>query len=152
MQVFRLTKCFYARDLSGTGAAMAGGRWNKKGRAVVYTSENTALALLETVVNIPPMLQPDLQLITLEIPEDKIQIIDKAQLPDNWYHYPSPRSLKELADSFYQNLEILGIKVPSSVVHNQSNLILNPQSPHFKEVKIIGQTPFIFDPRLYRSV
>lgn len=152
MQVFRLTKSTYANDLSGVGAAIAGGRWNKKGRAVVYTSENIALALLEIVVNIPPMFQPDLQLITLEIPEDKIQIINKEQLPDNWYHYPSPRSLKELAEPFYQNLEILGIKVPSSVVHNQSNLILNPHSLYFKEVKIFAKTPFIFDPRLYRQV
>lgn len=152
MQVYRLTKSTYANDLSGTGAALAGGRWNKKGRAVIYTSENTALALLEIVVNIPPMFKPDLQLITLEIPEEKIQIIDKEALPDNWYHYPSPGRLKELAEKSYQNLEYLGIKVPSAIVHNQFNLILNPLSPYFKEVKISSNTPFIFDPRLYQKI
>ncbi|MGY6743657.1 MAG: RES family NAD+ phosphorylase [Cecembia sp.] len=152
MQVFRLTKSTYANDLSGVGAAIAGGRWNKKGRAVVYTSENTALALLEIVVHLPPMFQPDLRLLTVEIPEEKIQILNQEQLPDNWYQYPSPRSLKALAESYYQNLDILGIKVPSSIVHEKYNLILNPQSVYFKEVKITDQSPFIFDPRLYRSI
>lgn len=151
MQVFRLTKSLYANDLSGTGAALAGGRWNKKGRAVLYTSENTALALLEIVVNIPPMFKPDLQLITLEIPEEKILNIEQEELPDNWYRYPSPHSLKELAEQSYLNLEILGIKVPSAIVHNQYNLILNPLSPYFKEVKISSKAPFIFDPRLYQG-
>ena len=152
MQVFRLTKSTYANDLSGVGAAIAGGRWNKKGRAVVYTSENIALALLEIVVHLPPMFQPDLRFLTLEIPEEKIQILKKEQLPDNWYQYPSPRSLKALAEPYYQNLDILGIKVPSSIVHDQYSLVLNPLSTYFKEVKIIDQSPFIFDPRLYRSI
>lgn len=151
MLVYRLAKPKYADDLSGTGAAMAGGRWNKKGRAVLYCSEVPALALLEIVVNIPPMFQPDLQLVTLEIPDEKVKIIEKEKLPENWFHYPAPRILAEIAEDFYKNHEILGIKVPSAVVHQQHNILINPRSNHFTEIKVISIVPFIFDPRLYKN-
>jgi RES domain-containing protein len=152
MQVYRLVKSTYANDLSGTGAAMAGGRWNNKGRAVLYTSENTALALLEIVVNIPPMFRPDLHLLKLDVPKEKIIQFDSKQLPDNWFKYPAPRILAEMAEKHYLDPEILGIQVPSAIVHDQFNFILNPISSHFKEVKLLSKQPFIFDPRLYRKV
>ena len=151
MLVYRLSKPKYADDLSGTGAAMAGGRWNKKGRAVLYCSEVPALALLEIVVNIPPMFQSDLQLLTLEIPDKKVKSIAKEKLPENWFHYPAPRILAEIAEEYYRDHELLGIKVPSAVVHQQYNILINPHSNHFSEIKIMSLAPFIFDPRLYRK-
>src|SRR5580693_3991327 len=39
-------------DLSVTGAERTGGRWNRKGTAVFYTSESIALATLETMVHL----------------------------------------------------------------------------------------------------
>lgn len=150
MLVYRLAKPKYADDLSGTGAAMAGGRWNKKGRAVLYCSEVPALALLEIVVNIPPMFQSDLQLLTLEIPDKKVKSIEREKLPENWFHYPAPRILAEISEEYYKDQELLGIKVPSAVVHQQYNILINPRSNHFSEIKIISSAPFIFDPRLYK--
>lgn len=151
MLTYRLYKSKYADDLSGTGAAIAGGRWNKKGRAVLYCSEVPALALLEIVVNIPPMFQSDLQLLTLEIPDKKVKSIEKEKLPENWFHYPAPRILAEIAEEYYTDYELLGIKVPSALVHQQYNILINPHSNHFSEIKIISSAPFIFDPRLYRK-
>lgn len=151
MLVYRLSKHKYADDLSGTGAAIAGGRWNKKGRAVLYCSESPSLALLEIVVNIPPMFQSALQLLTLEIPEEKIKTIEKEKLPENWFHYPAPRILAEIAEELYRKDELLGIKVPSAVVHQQYNMLINPLSNHFSEIIKISSDPFIFDPRLYRK-
>jgi RES domain-containing protein len=151
MWVYRLSKPKYADDLSGTGAAIAGGRWNKKGRTVFYCSEAPALALIEIVVNIPPMFQPDLQLLTLEIPDEKVKSIEREKLPENWFHYPAPRILAEIAEEYYKNQELIGVKVPSAVVHQQYNILINPRSNHFSEIKIISSAPFIFDPRLYRK-
>lgn len=151
MWVYRLSKPKYADDLSGTGAAMAGGRWNKKGRAVLYCSEVPALALLEIVVNIPPMFQSDLQLLTLEIPDEKVKSIEKEKLPENWFHYPAPRILAEIAEEYYKNQELLGIIVPSAVVHQQYNILINPRSKYYHEIKVISIVPFIFDPRLYKN-
>ncbi|MFD2201275.1 RES family NAD+ phosphorylase [Shivajiella indica] len=152
MFVYRLTRSKYAEDLSGFGAALSGGRWNKKGRAVLYCSESPALSLLEIVVNIPPMFQPDLKLLTIKIPDQKIFVLEKEKLPANWYHYPAPRILAEIAEEYYQKQEIIGIKVPSAVLHQQSNILINPKSNYFDEVKVLSNEPFIFDPRLYRRI
>ncbi|WP_373523084.1 RES family NAD+ phosphorylase [Aquiflexum sp.] len=151
MLVYRLSKSKYADDLSGTGAAIAGGRWNKKGRAVLYCSEAPALALLEIVVNIPPMFQSDLQLLTLEIPDVKVKLIERDRLPENWFHYPAPRILAEIAEEYYRDQELLGLKVPSAVFHQQYNILINPMSKHFHKIKVISSEPFVFDPRLYRN-
>jgi RES domain-containing protein len=151
MLVYRLCNPKYSNDLSGTGSAIAGGRWNKKGRAVVYTSESAALALLEVVVNIPPMFQPNLNLLTIEIPENLIAEIKKESLFSNWFKYPAPTMLAEIGEGFYKDKSILGIKVPSSVVSSNFNIILNPNSSEFSRVTIKSSEPFIFDPRLYRK-
>ncbi|MES2265073.1 MAG: RES family NAD+ phosphorylase, partial [Pseudomonadota bacterium] len=38
-----------ANDISGAGAKKSGGRWNSVGTAMVYCSQNIALATLETL-------------------------------------------------------------------------------------------------------
>lgn len=151
MLVYRLSNRKYASDISGTGAAITGGRWNKKGRPVLYTSESVSLSLLEMVVNIPPMFQPNLMLLVLEIPDDAIIEIPLDLLPENWFKYPAPGILAEIGEEYYAGKNTLAIKVPSSVVHSNFNYIVNCLHPRFYEVKILSQNPFIFDPRLYRN-
>ena len=151
MLVYRLTNRKYASDISGTGAAITGGRWNKKGRRVLYTSESIPLVLLEIVVNIPPMFQPNLMLLTLEIPESAVIDIPFETLPDNWFKYPAPGILAEIGEEYYTLKNALILKVPSSMVHSSFNYILNCQHHGFSEVKVLSQQPFIFDPRLYRN-
>jgi len=52
MVLYRITSKAYVRDLSGTGAFLYGGRWNKKGIRMLYTSGSLSLAALEIVVNL----------------------------------------------------------------------------------------------------
>lgn len=96
------------------------------------------------------MFQPDLQLLTLEIPDEKVKLIDKHSLTENWFHNTAPRMLVEIAEEHYRNLELIAIKVPSAVVHQQYNILINPRSIHFSEIKKLSSEPFIFDPRLYK--
>jgi RES domain-containing protein len=67
---YRITKHRRARDINGTGAALYPGRWNKRGTPVLCTGESIEIALLENIVHLPPMVIPNLDLLTLEIPED----------------------------------------------------------------------------------
>ena len=96
MLVYRITGKKYAKDLSGTGAAILGGRWNKKGSAVLYTGKTKEIALLETIVHTPAMLVPDLDVLTLEIPNDSIAEIKIKDLPKNWIDYPAPSILAKI--------------------------------------------------------
>jgi len=53
MTVYRIAKTKHIRNLSGTGARMHGGRWNRKGIGILYTSESRALATVEYLVHVP---------------------------------------------------------------------------------------------------
>jgi RES domain-containing protein len=151
MLVYRISQRKYASDISGTGAALYGGRWNKKGAAVLYTGESREIALLETIVHTPPMLVPDLEMLTLEFPDDSITELSIDDLPANWHHYPAPANLAEIADAWIHKNTSLALKVPSCIIHTANLYILNCRHPNFQQVKVLSQAPFHFDRRLQSS-
>jgi RES domain-containing protein len=68
MQVYGLAKANHPRDLSGIDARIAGGRWNVKGTALLYTAENRALATVEYLVHVPIAIIPgNLKMATLDV-------------------------------------------------------------------------------------
>jgi RES domain-containing protein len=148
MLLYRIAKCNYIDDLSGTGARLYGGRWNSIGRPVVYMASSRALAVLEVLVHLPPTLIPDnFCQITFEIPDD-VQTLNVKNLPANWQEYPEPSILKNMGDAFLKANKHLLLKVPSAVVKEEYNYLLNPAHPGIASVKAIDQQPFNFDERL----
>jgi len=120
-------KC--AADLSGADAAIYGGRWNKKRTPVLYTGENIEIALLETIVHVPPLLVPDLVLLTLEIPDHSITKVELSKLPENRTAYPAPTILSKMAETWVNEGKTIALKVPSCIIHNSYNFILNCNHP-----------------------
>jgi len=150
MVVYRLSSRKYAGDLSGKGAAIFGGRWNKKGTPVLYAGESVDIALLEIVVNTPPMLVPELHLLTLEI-ADSVTILNVDALPSNWKNYPAPAALAEIGQNWVDKAETLAFKVPSTVIPTSWNYILNCNHPDYRNhVVIRKREPFEFDLRLLK--
>ncbi|MFO7978506.1 MAG: RES family NAD+ phosphorylase [Bacteroidales bacterium] len=148
MVVFRIAKSKKASDISGTGAALYPGRWNKKGTPVLYTGESKEIALLETIVHIPPMIIPESDILTLQIPDDSITEINAEDLPSNWYQFPAPCILAEIGQKWIDQGSTLALKVPSSIIHSANNIILNCQHADYTSVKILSQRRFYFDSRL----
>ena len=148
MIVYRITGKKHARDISGTGSAMYGGRWNKKGSAVIYTGENKEIALLETIVHTPPAIIPSLDILTIEIPDDSIHTIEIKDLPDNWTNYPAPSVLAEIAEKWIDSNKSIALSVPSCVIHSSRNYILNCRHPDYDKVNVIDHKSFHFDSRL----
>lgn len=148
MIVYRLTKRKRANDLTGTGAALYPGRWNKQGTPVLYTGESKEIALLENLVHIPPMMTPKLDILTLEIPDDSITELKLSDLPINWYRFPAPTILSEIGQNWINDNKTLALKVPSSIIHTVSNYILNCNHERFDSIKILEQKAFYFDARL----
>ncbi|MCB0278290.1 MAG: RES family NAD+ phosphorylase [Calditrichaeota bacterium] len=151
MHLYRICSSRYATDLSGSGAALYGGRWNKKGQFVLYCGESKEIALLETIVHVPPQIAPDLSLITLEIPDQSCLEMGIEQLPANWRNYPAPIVLAELGAEWYRDGQYLALKVPSCIIDTAWNYILNCSHPDFTQVQIISTELFPYDQRLQRK-
>jgi len=151
MIVFRLSKSMYANDLSGRGAEKAGGRWNSKGTAMVYTSESRALCTTEIAVHTPLGILPlDYVIIAIEIPKNMaIQQLEIDVLPEDWKSLPHSHSTQEIGDSFVTTEKFAVLRVPSAVVQGEYNYLLNPSHKDFKKIKLKLVEPFDFDERLF---
>jgi RES domain-containing protein len=147
MILYRIVKCVYA-DLSGMGARLYGGRWNSEGKPMVYLASSRSLAVLEALVHLSPTNIPDdYCLIIVEAPDD-IEELNTDALPANWQEYPEQNTLQQTGNTFLRQKEHLMIKVPSAIVKEEHNYLLNPMHPKAKEAKIISSQPFSFDGRL----
>ncbi|AYL96849.1 RES family NAD+ phosphorylase [Mucilaginibacter celer] len=150
MILYRIVKCSYANDLSGTGARLYGGRWNSEGRAMLYTASSRALAVLEVLVHLQPLIVPDNFCLTeIAVPDGEVATIDIDLLPVNWQDVDPPLILRSFGDAFLKKQEHLLMKVPSSVVPDEYNYLLNPLHPDAGKVKLIKQQSFRFDERLF---
>jgi len=152
MIIYRLAKKKHCLDLSGKGAELAGGRWNSKGVAMVYTCDSRALCLAEVAVNTPIGIIPiDYFLVEIEIPESiTFQNIDAKKLNINWNSFPHSNETQIIGDTFISQNKSLILKVPSAVVQDEFNYLINPKHPDFKSVKIIKTELFSFDVRLFK--
>jgi RES domain-containing protein len=148
MLLYRIAKCQYVDDLTGTGARLYGGRWNSVGKPAVYLASSRALAVLEVLVHLPPTLLPaDYCVITIDTPDDIFKT-DITHLPRNWKEYPEPVQLKHLGDQFLKANQHLLLQVPSAIVKEEYNYVLNPMHPLMTQVKSVHQESFAFDERL----
>jgi RES domain-containing protein len=146
--VYRITACKYIDDLSGEGAYRYGARWNKKGTRILYTAENAALAMLEALAHITMLsVAEPYCMARLSIPESW-ELVQESDLPSQWKDQPPPDMLASLGTDFVQAAKTLALKVPSVLVPDNFNVLINPLHPLFKEVKVIAVSKVSFDQRL----
>ncbi|WP_201981654.1 RES family NAD+ phosphorylase [Hymenobacter rubidus] len=150
MEVFRLARYTRRFDLSGYGAYLYGGRWNLPGLALLYTAEQRAIALLETLVHLPVEDLPnDMYLMTLEVPDDvSRETLGPSDLPTDWQRLSMPQPTAILGHAWLQSGRSVALQVPSVVVPQERNLLLNPVHPEFLRVRLLEAQPFHFDERL----
>jgi RES domain-containing protein len=149
MVLYRIAKCIYADDLSGTGARLYGGRWNSEGRSALYVASSRSLAVLEVLVHLPPLLIPnDFCLVEIGVPDNSFGVISPEDLPDNWKAISPPLALKQLGNTFLKKQDHLLLQLPSAIVPNEFNYLLNPLHKDISKVKILNKQTFDFDERL----
>lgn len=148
MTIYRITNSIFKDDISGQGAKMFGGRWNIPGHPALYSSEHVSLCVLEMLVNISlPESQVNYHLLQLNIPDgvEPVMIAQK-KLKTNWQddeHYT-----RFIGTEFLKNEQSLLLKIPSAVISEEYNYLLNPLHKEFKKVTISNSYPFKFDKRL----
>ena len=142
MRVWRLARQAHAA-LDGEGARIHGGRWNAPGRPLIYTAGSAALAVLEVRVHLDlalDMLPEDYQLMAIDTGAVTIDEAPATALDD-------PRSFGErwLAEN-----RTAAVRVPSIIVPEDWNLLMNPQHPEAAGIAVVSRRPFRFDTRLFR--
>ena len=152
MHLFRIAKTVYIRDLSGAGPRRFGGRWNHKGTAVIYAAESRSLATLEYLVHVPLPYEPlGLSIAALCVPDGaSTRAFSLSELPADWNRFPAPSGLADLGSEWVRGNQSLLLRVPSAVVDDEFNLVINPAHPEMADVSIEDVTPYAFDERLVR--
>ncbi len=151
MQVYRLIKTKYADNpLDPQGAKLYGGRWNSKGMAAVYASDSIALVALEKLIHLHCNdVLNHFVLCEITLKDDAIMTLAEDTLPKDWRDDPLPSSTMAIGDEWLTSGESLVLAVPSTVVPQQLNLIINPNHPGFGKLgKSMIIEPFVFNYRL----
>ncbi len=140
-----------ATALTGEGARRFGGRWNSKGVPIIYAAGSQALAALEMLVHLSSaeMLQ-HYQFCRLTFNEALIESIDIKALPKDWRNDPGPKSLRSVGDQWFGRARRPVLLVPSTIVPDEFNYLINPSHRDFSKVKIGPIVPFQFDRRLIK--
>jgi RES domain-containing protein len=151
-KIWRLCKSSYADTaFDGQGAAKYGGRWNSKGVQAVYTSSTLALAALELLPHLGTAPIPQgFVAIPVTVPAGvKIESLP-SPLPKSWRTTPPPSSLAKLGDKWAEEAQTAILEVPSVVVPQEFNYLLNPAHPDYTKLTIGAPESFDYDPRLVR--
>lgn len=150
IEAWRLAKTKYVSTaFTGEGASLEGGRWNSAGVPVVYTSSSLSLALLETIVNIESVVPlPGYSMFRLEFPEALLERLSRDALPPNWLQHPPPIETQHIGDDWVATARSCVLEVPSIIIPQESNYILNPLHHQFAEISIDPPFPLRIDPRI----
>ncbi|MFI5410039.1 RES family NAD+ phosphorylase [Kaistia sp. UC242_56] len=140
MIAWRISRAAFA-DLSGTGARLYGGRWNSPGRAMIYAAEAAALAVLEVRVHLdltPDLLPDDYVLTGIALDGLAVEMLDTL-----------PEAPQGFGDAWLAEARTPVLRVPSFIVPESFNLLVNPAHPAATALSIANQRPFRFDERLW---
>ena len=133
---------------TGEGARLYGGRWNSPGTPMVYAAQSQSLAILEMLVHLDSSeLLKKYILFGVEIDEAQITSVDRFSLPKGWQADPVPTSVQAVGDHWAASLNSAVFSVPSALVPDESNFLLNPLHPDFLKLKIQRPLAFQFDAR-----
>ena len=142
MHLWRLTRAPFA-NLSGEGARLYGGRWNSPGAPIVYTATEASLAVLEVRVH--------LDLPFELIPDDYVMMtIDTDHLtPEKGPALIDPNACRDYGDQWFSEQRSALLQVPSVIVPESHNMLINTQHPDMSAIGIINSRPWSFDQRLF---
>jgi len=144
------TPAYQANDLTGKGAELNGGRWNPKAAPVIYTSVSQALACLEALVHIDVPLPLNRYLVRIDVPRKAWaeRVVFKPAAHVGWDAEPAGQVSIEWGALWLSGNTTLLAQVPSIVVPDEANILINPRHPDIVQVRATKIRKWSFDPRL----
>ena len=147
---WRLVKKRYAANaFDGEGARLYGGRWNSPGVPMVYTAATLSLAALELLVHLNDRRHlAGYQQCAAHFESHQVTVVEGTALPEDWRKYPAPEALRQIGGRWAEELATPVLRVPSAVVPQEGNFLLNPLHPAFRELVFNPPGPLSLDSRL----
>jgi len=144
------TPTYGAGDLTGKGAELTGGRWNRKGTPLLYASPSVALACLETLVHLGDPLPLNRYLVQIDVPEAAWNARTRfnAAAHVGWDAEPAGLVSLDWGSQWAQSLTALIAEVPSIVVPEESNVLLNPRHADAAQLGARKVRRWTYDQRL----
>lgn len=126
---------------------LAPGRWHRQGFHIVYCCDHPSTALLEILVHVDPEdLPDDFQLLKILCPED----ISIEEIGISDIDFADPEKVRTIGASWLSEQRSCLLKVPSAILPEAANILINPQHPDADKLKIETTTRYPFDSRLLR--
>ncbi|MCM4157698.1 RES family NAD+ phosphorylase [Gramella sp. AN32] len=150
MEVFRIARKEHSTKLTSSGAP---NRWNKIGQHVIYAGTSRSLSSLELCVHLNSIhLHRDYRMMIISI-ADEDQLIDEVRLkdlPENWKKIEAYSYLQNIGSNWYEKQGSLILKVPSVIIQQENNYLINLRHPHFnRNVRLVRSEPYFWDERLF---
>ena len=148
MEVFKICREKYSHSLNASGAS---NRWNKKDEFVIYTGSSRSLSALEMVAHRSYInISREYKLLTILITDESlIRELNINNLPENWKSIEAYVELQEIGSKWYHSNESLVLKVPSAIIPQEFNFIINARHPMFSTHIILKDVDdFVWDNRL----
>ena len=143
------TPDYTADDTTGAGAKITGGRWNRKGNAVLYTSTSIALACLETVVHMKSGGLPlNRYLVRVDVPEEAWNARTVLAPAVGWDALPEGKVSLDAGDAWISGAASPLLLVPSVIVPEEPNVLVNPAHALSAGIKAAKVRKWLYDPRL----
>ncbi len=150
MQAWRITKKIRALDRSGFGASITGQRWNSVNIPAIYAGLSLEIAALEKLVHTGSILPLDLVIVEITLPDDSalFESPHPDTLLDGWDALPASSAAATYGDNFLLGGKYLGLIIPSAIIPEARNIVINPAHPSMQKVTMVIIRNFTFDARL----
>jgi RES domain-containing protein len=147
MLVYRIVHKKYSTSLYASGLK---GRWNSLGKKVIYAAESIPLAFLENMVRRQGVgFNTDFKIMFIDIPDNlKLLTVNVSDLEDGWRDFRDYSKCQTVGDKWYDAGKTLILKVPSAVLPDSFNYVVNSELPDYRLIKLIEATDLVPDDRI----
>jgi len=147
MLIYRIALAEFSEKLIASGNAA---RWNSKDVKMIYTASSRSLACLENVVHRSRFgLNQLFNVMTIDCPDSvNIKTISLDNLPANWTNFDQMYTTQQIGNEWIKKQESAVVQIPSSIIEEEFNYLLNPEHPDFKNIKLVKTASFVFDERI----
>jgi RES domain-containing protein len=147
MFLYRIIHKKYSTKLFASGME---GRWNSAGKKVIYCAESIALAFLENMIRRQGVGFNDLfKIMIIAVPDAlAITTIEAKNLGTGWRSFNDYSYCQPLGDKWFDECKTPLLKVPSAILPENHNYIINTEHSDYKRIQLVQTTDLVPDERI----